>query len=242
MIDANIKFSVGYTDGSLERGETAQRVLQLLRMLEPIEKVEHEDDKVIERWMSDDELMDAKKEDNSYLARYFDCGLWEHHDLKYAILFINAEYDVDTFYTIADRWLPLVYDSGDFIISYVMDIEYEAWQNPREVEYYDDNPLPKIVPNHPSPHNKPIIDISKNPGRRGFRKGYEEIVASKMWLGERFWQLTGTSKSEAMKALKDYITEHENYLAIKMMDKPFDSDEGEQRDMQIMLRKVLYNR
>jgi len=85
------------------------------------------------------------------------------------------------------------------------------------------------------------IDISSNPGRRIYKTGYVESVASTMWLSDTFFELTGADKQK-LNELEWLQVEQLSDTVIKITSwpEPFNSAEGEQGRRQIELRKILY--
>jgi hypothetical protein len=145
----------------------------------------------------------------------------------------------------AETWCSPFLSEPSFRMARVYD-EYDDWQNAEDtLEYeakgrrYDD--LPMKSNGLPFPLEQMVIDTSRNPGRRLLRKGYVEAVGSTMWLGESFWALTGTQKSQVLK--QDWLCSEERphgVLRIQAWDRPFVEDQGESGRVQERLRKVLF--
>jgi hypothetical protein len=105
----------------------------------------------------------------------------------------------------ADDWLSfdpqavvrsLFEQVPSFVQGYSFDYEYYHWQNARDLLQFEGSDIDiatlKLVDNGlPSPLNAMVVDISQNPFRRVLRKGYVEMVASRMWLSETFFQILG---------------------------------------------------
>ena len=93
----------------------------------------------------------------------------------------------------------------------------------------------------PFPLEREVIDVSGNPGRRIFIEEYIEGVGSTMWIGERFWNISGQSKKDFLTQNKFSIEQNENYLKVTAYDKTFISSDGEEAIIQNRLRKLLFN-
>jgi len=103
-----------------------------------------------------------------------------------------------------DDWMAHFADTGNFVIAWVADSEYEYWQNADDpLEYtavgkpYEH--LPMKSNGLPYPVEQMIIDTSANPGRWVFHDGYIEAVGAIMWLGPTFWSLTGAEREQVLK-------------------------------------------
>lgn len=146
-----------------------------------------------------------------------------------------------------DTWAWQFIDSPNFVMAWVVDSEYDFWQNAEDLLHYTvhNRPyshLPQKSNGLPFPVEQTIIDISRNPGRRLFRNGYYEIVAAHMWLGEPFWSLTGTSKAAVEQA--DWLTVSyplSNVLKVEAAPQCFTSDIEQEADLQRRLRSLLFN-
>jgi len=103
-----------------------------------------------------------------------------------------------------DEWIVELMNE-QFVLAWVSDVEYEFWQNaedPLEFEAHGRawKHLPKRSNGLPPPLDQTVVDTSRNPGRRDLRRGFIEAVGSLMWLGERFWELTGAEKQRVTSA------------------------------------------
>lgn len=99
-----------------------------------------------------------------------------------------------------DGWVDALKSAGEFVQAYVVDVEFDYWQNATDpLQYTGKNMpyehLPMISNGLPPPLNRSVIDTSSNPGRRVLRKGYIEAVGSPMWLSDKFFDLTGADSN-----------------------------------------------
>lgn len=145
-----------------------------------------------------------------------------------------------------DTWALEFIDNPNFVMAWIVDAEYDFWQNAEDLLHYTVHTrpyshLPQRSNDLPFPLEQTIIDISGNPGRRLFRNGYYEIVAAQMWLGEPFWQLTGKSRAAVEQA--DWVkVSHPlpNVLKLEATQKCFTTDEGVEANLQRRLRSLLF--
>ncbi len=101
-----------------------------------------------------------------------------------------------------DEWAACFFSVHGFVMAWLANCDYEYWQNAQDfLEYeaagkpYSD--LPTKSNGLPFPLERTILDTSANPGRRILRAGYIEAVGAVMWLGERFWAVTGADRKQA---------------------------------------------
>ena len=145
-----------------------------------------------------------------------------------------------------DNWLPSIIAHDSFVQCRILDYDYSDVQNLKELELYelngiDHSHLPKIDNGLPFPVNKIIVDTSSNPGSFSLKKGYIEAVGAEMWLGKLFFERLQVSKEDVLSCgFADVETLESQVVHIKAFDKPFDSDKGEQRELQIALKKLLF--
>lgn len=144
----------------------------------------------------------------------------------------------------AHSWVKPFLDFDSFVQGRVYNKEYEFWQNASDPLEYDSagksyDHLPMKSNNLPPPLEQKVIDTSQNPGRRVLRDGYVEAIGAVMWLGNQFWQLTGTMQVLVLNATwLDCEQIHSNVLLIKAKDSLFvSSDDGELQDK---LRSLLF--
>ncbi|MBS1912879.1 MAG: hypothetical protein JST22_12910 [Bacteroidetes bacterium] len=133
-----------------------------------------------------------------------------------------------------------------FVMAWLVDREYEYWQNaedPREhtSEGRSIEHLPMVSNNHRPPNQAMIIDVSGNPGRWRYRQGYTEAVGSTMWLGERFWPVTGADKDAVEHAAWLQVSHPmPSVTRIQAADTCFTTAEGESGELQDRLRALLF--
>jgi hypothetical protein len=147
-----------------------------------------------------------------------------------------------------DAWLEAFISDDNFTMAWVMDSVYDYWQNAHDPLQYTAvgkpySHLPMKSNGLPYPLEKKIIDISNNPGRWTFHRGYVEAVAATMWLGDHFFQLTGTDKSFVENANWLKISKpFPSVLKIQAAKTCFDSVEGISGELQKKLRALLYGK
>jgi len=95
-----------------------------------------------------------------------------------------------------------------FIQAWLSDGNYDAWQNQYDPFFYEKDGRPydhfKLIPNgYSSPLDRMVLDISDNPGRRVIRrsKGFVEVIAAQMWVGEEFWRRAETDNGDILAKL-----------------------------------------
>jgi hypothetical protein len=99
-----------------------------------------------------------------------------------------------------DGWVRRLQGAGSFVHAFLVDCEYDFWQNTEDpLQYRARNRscegLPMKSNGLPFPLDQQIVDISRNPGRRVLHEGFIEAIGSPMWLGNRFWNVTGANKN-----------------------------------------------
>ncbi|PWU05992.1 MAG: hypothetical protein C5B43_02445 [Verrucomicrobia bacterium] len=145
-----------------------------------------------------------------------------------------------------DIWIENLSQYGIFVNAWKFNGEYTYWQNRRQIDSYkrENRPyehLPMKESGDPLPLPQIVIDTSKNPGRNVFRKGYVEAVGSSMWLGDKFFALTGADKEKVMKV--DWLEVEEikpGIIKIKAQEECFTEFEGREAELQNKLRDLLY--
>ena len=132
------------------------------------------------------------------------------------------------------------------VMGWVADAEYDFWQNAEDPLHYKTHGrpfahLPMRSNGLPPPLEQAVVDISDNPGRRVLRDGYSEAVGSPMWLGARFFALTGADASaiRATNWLKT-STLGSGVLEIQASEGCFRTAEGSEAETQRKLRKLLF--
>ena len=98
-------------------------------------------------------------------------------------------------------WVEAFMQHPGFVQAWVVDQEYDYWQNAKDPLQYDavgkdHSHLAKRSNGLPFPLEQLEIDVSDNPGRWALREGYVEAVAAQMWLGDRFWKCTGEARKD----------------------------------------------
>ncbi len=141
-----------------------------------------------------------------------------------------------------DDWASAFAELEGFVMAWVYDRDYDRWQNMKDPGEYkaagkDCSRLPQKSNGLPYPFEQQEIDISKNPGRYEFRKGYIEAVGAPMWFGELFWLLAAADKTK----LAAYIrSSTPKAVKIAVADHCFRSADGAEGALQLKLRSLLY--
>ena len=145
-----------------------------------------------------------------------------------------------------ERWASPFVASPYFVQGWVVDVEYDEWQNAEDPLLYtgekrDYSSLPMRSNGLPPPLEQMVIDISNNPGRREFRLGYMEAVGSVMWLSELFWRYVGLDHKARLTdfSLATLMQVTDDVIRLSVSKASF-TDEST-RDLQDQLRDVLYN-
>lgn len=141
-----------------------------------------------------------------------------------------------------DDWVVRLQEAGKFVQAFLIDKEYDFWQNAEDPLQYQARDrgfehLPMISNGLPFPLEQKIIDTSNNPGHWVLREGYIEAIASPMWLGERFWKLTGSDK-QAVETDGIEVEEVNGLTRIVAAEQPF--TESTDVPMQKRLRSALF--
>ncbi|MBA0360006.1 hypothetical protein D7Y44_21530 [Stenotrophomonas maltophilia] len=102
---------------------------------------------------------------------------------------------------------PLLGVKG-MIQAWVADVDYDYWQNATDPLQYESagrtlSGLSLKSNGLPPPLDQVEIDTSMNLGRKVFRQGYMEAVGNIMWLGETFWEKSGTSRCLSLFMLQE---------------------------------------
>lgn len=133
-----------------------------------------------------------------------------------------------------------------FRFGWVAAAEYAFWQHAKSLQTFEFHGksvkgLPLVPNGLPYPLSRQVVDTSRNPGRRVFRRGYIEAVGATMWLGAPFWKLTGASES-AVRAARwlDVVELPNDVIQVKTWPENFTSAEGEQGKIQRELRRLLF--
>jgi len=145
-----------------------------------------------------------------------------------------------------EHWLPELLSHPDFISARLLNHDYDQVQNYSSFSSFriaglNHDSLVKKDNGLPAPFEELIVDKTYHAGHWLFKPGYTEAVASELWLGERFFDAVSLDKTQVLNCDWLQTTAIDNVLHIKAYDTPFDSDRGEQREVQIKLRKLLYS-
>lgn len=134
-----------------------------------------------------------------------------------------------------------------FVSAWVADPDYQFWQSAKYLSHYKTlgrpwEHLPTKSNGLPPPLEQAIVDVSNNPGRWAFHDGFIEAVGAVMWFGERFWQVTGTSKQQVLSQPWLQCAEiAQGLLRVQAAAQCFSTDEGEAGDLQRKLRALLFH-
>lgn len=170
-------------------------------------------------------------------------------DIQFAIL---ERYNLEFFYLKLDEryavedWAPNFVSDPALVMGWHADYDYDYWQNADDFLEYQaaGRPiagLPTKRRNMPPPLDALIIDTSNNPGRSTLRDGFVEVVASTMWLGDKFWALTDAKRDQVIN--ENWLNHSKvapNVIKIVAWPGPFTSSEGASADRQIRLRRLLF--
>ena len=164
------------------------------------------------------------------------------YDFKFARLdiknLISSELD-------AEKWIDFLFTDPRFIQARLYDGKYDEWENMEcllsfQVAGRDYKSLPRKSNGLPFPVEEEIVDISNNPGRWSLKKGYVESLGSTMWLGEQFWENSGTSKEKVLTCDWLQIEEIGSVIKLRVQQSPFISSDGKEGELQNKLRELLY--
>lgn len=145
-----------------------------------------------------------------------------------------------------NKWLSHLLEDTRFIQARLYDDDYDTWQIMDDLGYYAscnhsyDN-LPLKSNGLPFPLEATVIDTSNNPGRWSFKEGYIEFVGSVMWLGDKFWEKTGSSKDKVLACDWLQLEEIGDTIKLRVHDKPFTTADGQEGILQNQLRDLLYS-
>ena len=173
----------------------------------------------------------------------FDCGKVRNKDLDFLLVGFRGKRNF-----VWDQWAAPFIGSRNFVMGYVVDSQYDFWQNAYDPIQYEArhrpfNHLPMKSNGLPYPLEKMIIDTSQNPGRRTLRNGYHEAVASVMWLGETFWHLTGADRKEIERSGWLQVAHPlAEVIRIQAAEEYFRTPDSASGEIQKKLRSVLFPR
>lgn len=146
-----------------------------------------------------------------------------------------------------DKWLRNIIEHENFVHARIYNTRFDFLQNMTslqsfELEGIDHSQLPKKHNGLPPPLAEMIVNISVNPRRWEFKSGYIEAVGAEMWLGKRFFELVNLPICTLKNVEWLHVDELENVVHLTAYDKPFDSAYGQQGEIQIRLRELLFSR
>jgi len=145
-----------------------------------------------------------------------------------------------------DEWVAEFTSNHNFVMAWVVDSEYDHWQNAKDPLQYTATGkscthLPMNSNGLPYPMERKVIEISANPGRWNFRDGYIEVVGATMWLGIPFWALTGTDQKQVAGAPWLHVSHPiSSVTKIQAAESCFTMAEGTSGDLQVKLRALLF--
>ena len=145
-----------------------------------------------------------------------------------------------------DEWVGELAASPDFVMAWVVDVDYDHWQNAKDPLQYTAAGksyahLPMKSNGLPPPLQQMVIDTSGNPGRWSYRNGWVEAVGAVMWLAESFWSLTGADRGEVVKSNWLRISNPiPSVTRVESADRTFATAEGASGDLQNRLRSLLF--
>lgn len=144
-----------------------------------------------------------------------------------------------------DAWMaPFVGGGKSFIMATIENPSYVAWQNETVYDSFllHNIPVPqdRVYP-HPNVNGRLMVDVSQNPGRRMMKQGHVEAVASTMWLGSDFWQIS-PANARLIRAVDwlQVIDLPNGNLKVVAQDKVFTSSDGAEGELQVKLRQLLF--
>ena len=146
-----------------------------------------------------------------------------------------------------DEWAVQFIGNPDFVMAWVVDSDYDHWQNAEDTLEYISAKKPY---NHlrtksnglPYPLQQNVIDTSANPAVRRLKLGYVEAIGAVMWLGDRFWRLTSREKCQ----LEDFPWLHVSaplpgITRVQAAEQCFTSETATS-DLQAALRAALFQK
>lgn len=145
-----------------------------------------------------------------------------------------------------DNWAAQFISDENFVMAWVMNVEYDHWQNAEDPLQYAaaDKPYKHLAMKSnglPYPMEQQVIDTANNPGRWRFRVGYIEAVGATMWFSDLFWRLAGTDKSSLLKTNWLRVTHPSATITkVQAADNCFLTAEGTIAELQRKLRVLLF--
>jgi hypothetical protein len=145
-----------------------------------------------------------------------------------------------------DEWVGELAGNPDFVMAWIVDVEYDRWQNAKDPLLFKAagrpyEHLPMTSNGLPPPLQKEVIDTSRNPGRWSFDRGWIEAVGAVMWLGEPFWPLTRANR-RAVESADGLRVSHPiaSVTRIQSADRSFTSAGAESGRLQDRVRALLF--
>jgi hypothetical protein len=135
-------------------------------------------------------------------------------------------------------------EKEEYFIGWIHDWNYNFWQNIGIQTYERENIDHSHLKKYPSPVSPDApfeINTLFNPGHQYFRPDYVEAVASHMAISRTFCETTGAD-FDALQT-NDWLKVENLNEQVKWLvawPEPFNSPEGEQKERQEKLRKLLY--
>lgn len=124
------------------------------------------------------------------------------------------------------RELPTALVNTNFLLK---DLEYSINETKRARQYRESL--------SPSPNS---YDLYLFPACGSSKGKFLQAVGSLMWFGEAFWQHAACTKEDVIAAEWLEVEERENHIYVQAWPHPFDRNEGEQREIQLRLLKLLF--
>lgn len=143
-----------------------------------------------------------------------------------------------------DQWVSPFLGWPSFVQAWVVDAEYNYWQNAVDTMLYtsagrDMTGLKLKSNGQPFPSERVIVDTSENPGRWEFRKGYIEAIGLPMWIGENLWRATGENRESELRAL-DWLHLTEPQKGVLRVASDFQFIDETTASEQNVLREAIY--
>jgi hypothetical protein len=145
-----------------------------------------------------------------------------------------------------DRWAASFIEHSAFVQAFVVDTEYNYWQNAKaplqyEAEKQDFSNLPMRWNGLPSPLGAMEIDTTRNPGRWSLEVGYIEAIAATMWFSQAFWDRVGEDRRQRLSDSGFVLRRVANGVdKLVAYNAPFDDESTS--EIQNRLRMAIYGR
>jgi hypothetical protein len=145
-----------------------------------------------------------------------------------------------------DQWVSEFLTLPGFVMAWVVDSEYDHWQNAQDqLEYKAAGrscaDLALKSNGLPFPLEQQIIDTSSNPGRWIFCDGYIEAVGAVMWLGKLFWPLARADQRQVENLPWLRVSRvSQSVIRIQAAEQCFTTSDGSNGALQDDLRLLLF--